>query len=101
MVMDLFYLQAKLLELFEDTEDINGLLPELPGVCVVVLSWLGDSSINFVQGRFCLAGARCITWLKRGEERSKSFARYVQPLQASLWNRLGFPPCQGFSNLQN
>ena len=36
MIVDLLCLQAKLFERFENTEDM---LPELPGVCVVVLPW--------------------------------------------------------------
>ena len=37
MIKALLCLQTKLFELFSNSEDINGLLPELPGVCVVVL----------------------------------------------------------------
>ena len=36
------------------------------------------SPVDFVQGKSYLAGARCIMWQKRGEEKSKNSARYRQ-----------------------
>ena len=43
--------------------------------CITMASCV--SLVDFVQERFCLAGARCIMWPRKEEGRSKNSARYL------------------------
>lgn len=99
MFIKVAYLQTKLIDKFESTQDINGLLPELPGISGGHMPCYHGELIVFA-GKILFGRSQVHQVAEKRRGKIEEFCQ-VRTYLANVSQHMewaGLPPCQGFTS---